>query len=166
FMMQRYGVGEFSNSHHWCRKDENAIPRGEHGSRSRALAVHVRTEVHSFVEEEVCTKSVDKEDVPDIVILEKNVKEQQMQIADMQRRLLLLEVITKRLNNGPSKVDHNVDNNVDHNAWYETDNQEKDKKKAQNKQNELGLKRQKPMSASQSKSTLSRQQESQPPTKS
>ncbi|GKB69902.1 ulp1 protease family, C-terminal catalytic domain-containing protein [Tanacetum coccineum] len=57
-----------------------------------------------------------KEDVPEIFVLEKNVKEQQMQIADMQRRLLSLEDITKRLNNGPSKVDHNVDNNVDHNV--------------------------------------------------
>nr|GEX67140.1 phospholipase-like protein [Tanacetum cinerariifolium] len=50
--------------------------------------VHVRTEVHSFVEEEVCTQSVDKDDVPKIGVLEKNVKEQQMQIIDMQRRLL------------------------------------------------------------------------------
>nr|GEX84155.1 phospholipase-like protein [Tanacetum cinerariifolium] len=81
--------------------------------------VHVRTEVHSFFEEEVCTQSVDKDDVdkddvPEIVVLEKNVKEQQMQIADMQRRLLSLEDIIKRLNNEPYKVDHNVDNNVDH----------------------------------------------------
>nr|GFA16987.1 hypothetical protein [Tanacetum cinerariifolium] len=81
--------------------------------------VHVRTEVHSFFEEEVCTQSVDKDDVdkddvPEIVVLEKNVKEQQMQIADMQRRLLSLEDIIKRLNNKPYKVDHNVDNNVDH----------------------------------------------------
>ncbi|GKA80965.1 phospholipase-like protein, partial [Tanacetum coccineum] len=76
--------------------------------------VHVRTEVHSFVEEEVCTQSVDKEDMPEIFVLEKNVKEQQMQIVDMQRRLLSLDDITKQLKNGPSKVDHNVDNNVDH----------------------------------------------------
>ncbi|GKB18666.1 hypothetical protein Tco_0852589 [Tanacetum coccineum] len=100
----------------------NPATRGSSSSRSVHTCVrkevrrevHVRTEVHSFVEEEVCTQSVDKEDVPEIVVLEKNVKEQQMQIADMQRRLLSLEDITKRLNNGPSKVDHNVDNNVDH----------------------------------------------------
>nr|GEW75315.1 hypothetical protein [Tanacetum cinerariifolium] len=34
--------------------------------------VHVRTEVYRFVEEEVCTQSVDKEDVPEIGVLEKN----------------------------------------------------------------------------------------------
>ncbi|GJY92074.1 phospholipase-like protein [Tanacetum coccineum] len=92
--------------------------------------VHVRTEVHSFVEEEVCTQSVDKGYVPEIVVLEKNVKEQQMQIVDMQRhkvvldkifkeqqlqildmqqRLLSLEHITKTQNNGLSEPDHNVD---------------------------------------------------------
>ncbi|GKA45353.1 hypothetical protein Tco_0738149 [Tanacetum coccineum] len=100
----------------------NLATRGSSSSRSVHTCVrkevrrevHVRTRFHSFVEEEVCTQSVDKEDVPEIIVLEKNVKEQQMQIADMQRRLLSLEDITKRLNNGPSKVDHNVDNNVDH----------------------------------------------------
>ncbi|GJT27799.1 ulp1 protease family, C-terminal catalytic domain-containing protein [Tanacetum coccineum] len=100
----------------------NPATRGSISSRSVHTCVgievrrevHVRTEVHSFVEEEVCTQSVDKEDVPEIVVLEKNVKEQLMQIVDMQRRLLSLQDITKRLNNGPSKVDHNVDHNVDH----------------------------------------------------
>ncbi|GKE27637.1 hypothetical protein Tco_1443021, partial [Tanacetum coccineum] len=85
----------------------NPATRGSSSSRSVHTCVrkevrrevHVRTEVHSFVEEEVCTQSVDKEDVPEIFVLEKNVKEQQM-------------YLTKRLNNGPSKVDHNVDNNV------------------------------------------------------
>ncbi|GKE03491.1 phospholipase-like protein, partial [Tanacetum coccineum] len=150
FPLKIWGLETFSNSIHWWRKDENAIPRGvawsnglnleyftkvttpnpvlrsatRGSSSSRSFhtcvrtevrrEVHVRTEVHSFVEEEVCTQSVDKEDVPEIVVLEKNVKEQQMQIVDMQRRLLSLEDITKRLNNGPSQVDHNVDNNVDH----------------------------------------------------
>nr|GEU93114.1 hypothetical protein [Tanacetum cinerariifolium] len=101
----------------------NPATRGSSSSRSVHTCVrkevrrevHVHTEVHSFVEEEVCTQSVDKDDVPEIVVLEKNVKEQQMQIADMQRRLLSLEDIIKQLNNVPSKVDHNVDNNVDHN---------------------------------------------------
>ncbi|GJV26758.1 hypothetical protein Tco_1383206 [Tanacetum coccineum] len=132
----------------------NPATRGSSSSRSVHTCVrkevgsevHVRTEVHSFVEEEVCTKSVDKEDVPDIVILEKNVKEQQMQIADMQRRLLLLEVITKRLNNGPSKVDHNVDNNVDHNAWKRIFRKGRKRKQKTNK-TEHGMEKTKPKSA-------------------
>ncbi|GJW16964.1 ulp1 protease family, C-terminal catalytic domain-containing protein [Tanacetum coccineum] len=107
----------------------NPATRGSSSSRSVHTCVrkevyrevHVRTEVHSFAEEEVCTQSVDKEDVPEIFVLEKNVKEQQMQIADMQKRLLSLEDITKRLKNGPSKVDHNVDNNVDHKVDHNVD---------------------------------------------
>ncbi|GKA21965.1 hypothetical protein Tco_0707927 [Tanacetum coccineum] len=124
FPLKIWGLETFSNSIHWWRKDENAIPRGvttpnpatRGSSSSRSVhtcvrkevrrEVHVRTEVHSFVEEEVCTQSVDKEDVPDIVVLEKNIKEQQMQIADMQR----LD------HNVDNNVDHNVDNNVDHNV--------------------------------------------------
>ncbi|GJZ51600.1 ulp1 protease family, C-terminal catalytic domain-containing protein [Tanacetum coccineum] len=65
------------------------------GSSSRSFHTCVRTE---------------------IVVLEKNVKKQQMQIVDMQRRLLLLEDITKRINNRLSQVNHNVDNNVNHNV--------------------------------------------------
>ncbi|GKB03739.1 phospholipase-like protein, partial [Tanacetum coccineum] len=98
FPLKIWGLETFSNSIHWWRKDENAIPREVAWSNGLKLEksnyemlfyspnakvrreVHVRTEVHSFVEEEVCTQSVDKEDVPEIVVLKKNVKEQQMHI--------------------------------------------------------------------------------------
>nr|GEV19869.1 phospholipase-like protein [Tanacetum cinerariifolium] len=68
----------------------------------------------AFVGKEVCTKSVDKDDVPEIVVLEKNVKEQQMQNVICKDVYFHLRILQKRLNNRPSKVNHNVDNNVDH----------------------------------------------------
>ncbi|GJX30342.1 ribonuclease H-like domain-containing protein [Tanacetum coccineum] len=81
----------------------NPVTRGSSSSRSVHTCVqkevrhevHVRTKFHSIVQEEVCTQSVDKEDVPEIVVLEKNVKEQQMQIADMQRHRVVLDKIFK-----------------------------------------------------------------------
>ncbi|GJU05431.1 hypothetical protein Tco_1121861 [Tanacetum coccineum] len=73
-------------------------------------------------------------------------KEVGSEIADMQRRLLLLEVITKRLNNGPSKVDHNVDNNVDHNAWKRIFRKGRKRKQKTNK-TEHGMEKTKPKSA-------------------
>ncbi|GKB11250.1 phospholipase-like protein [Tanacetum coccineum] len=69
--------------------------------------VHVRTEVRSFVhKEEVRTQAVDQEDLLERAILEQTVKNQQQMIVDLQRRLLSVEQVTKKLRIGPSDVDH------------------------------------------------------------
>ncbi|GJY67596.1 hypothetical protein Tco_0469834 [Tanacetum coccineum] len=104
-----WGLETFSNSIYWWRKDENVIPRGvawsnglkfeksvirlaRRGScNSKSVhtrvqtevrhEVHVRTEVHRFVNKE-------------------------QEINDMQRCLLSLEQLTKQLNIRQSDVDH------------------------------------------------------------
>nr|GFC75282.1 hypothetical protein [Tanacetum cinerariifolium] len=69
--------------------------------------LHVRTEVRSFVhKEEVRTEAVDQEDLLERAVLAQNVKDQQLMIVDLQRRLLSVEQVTKKLCIGPSDVDH------------------------------------------------------------
>ncbi|GKD61300.1 hypothetical protein Tco_1298809, partial [Tanacetum coccineum] len=58
-------------------------------SNSKSVDTRVRTEV--FHEVHVCTETV---------------KDQQQMIVDLQRRLLLVEHVTKKLRTGPSDVDH------------------------------------------------------------
>ncbi|GKC49416.1 hypothetical protein Tco_1072161, partial [Tanacetum coccineum] len=99
-----WDLERFSNSIHWWRKDADVIPcevRHE---------VHVRNEVHRFIdEEEVSTRAVDEEDVRPQVVLEKIIKAQKQKIVDMQHRLLSLEQIMNTQNSRPSDVDHSVD---------------------------------------------------------
>ncbi|GJW73172.1 hypothetical protein Tco_0132542 [Tanacetum coccineum] len=135
FPLKIWGLETFSNSIHWWRKDENVIPRGvawsnglkfeksllrsstRGSSNSKSVhtrvwtevchEVHVRTEVRSFVhKEEVRTQALDQEDLLERVILEQIVKDQQQMIVDLQRRLLSVEQVTKKLRIGPSDVDH------------------------------------------------------------
>ncbi|GKD64929.1 phospholipase-like protein [Tanacetum coccineum] len=69
--------------------------------------VHVRTEVRRFVDkEEVRTQAVDQEDLLERAILGQTFKDQQQMIIDLQRRLLLVKQVTKKLRTGPSDVDH------------------------------------------------------------
>nr|GEX44431.1 ulp1 protease family, C-terminal catalytic domain-containing protein [Tanacetum cinerariifolium] len=69
--------------------------------------LHVRTEVHSFVhKEEVHTEVVDQEDLLERAVLAQTVKDQQQMIVDLQRRLLSVEQVTKKLRTGPYNVDH------------------------------------------------------------
>ncbi|GKA77505.1 hypothetical protein Tco_0783966 [Tanacetum coccineum] len=83
--------------------------------------VHARTEVSRVVDkeevhvrvvnkEDVRTRAVDEEDMQERDVLAKTVKAQEHMIVDLQRRLFLLEEITKQLKigpyDGPSDVDH------------------------------------------------------------
>ncbi|GJT70035.1 hypothetical protein Tco_1029321 [Tanacetum coccineum] len=69
--------------------------------------VHVRIEVRRFVDkEEVHTQAVDQEDFLERAVLAQTVKDQQQMIVDLQRRLLSVEQVTKKLHTGPSDVDH------------------------------------------------------------
>ncbi|GKA76994.1 phospholipase-like protein [Tanacetum coccineum] len=83
--------------------------------------VHARTEVSRVVDkeevhvrvvnkEDVRTRAVDEEDMQERDVLAKTVKAQEHMIVDLQRRLFLLEEITKQLkigpSDGPSDVDH------------------------------------------------------------
>ncbi|GKB78804.1 ulp1 protease family, C-terminal catalytic domain-containing protein [Tanacetum coccineum] len=69
--------------------------------------VHVRTEVRRFVDkEEVRTQAVDQEDLLERAILGQTFKDQHQMIIDLQRRLLSVKQVTKKLRTGPSNVDH------------------------------------------------------------
>ncbi|GJS57698.1 RNA-directed DNA polymerase, eukaryota, reverse transcriptase zinc-binding domain protein [Tanacetum coccineum] len=75
-----WALETFSNSIHWWRKDENVIPCGVAWSNGLKFE-------KSFV-------------------LAQTVKDQQQMIVDLQRRLLSVEQVTKKLRTGPSDVDH------------------------------------------------------------
>nr|GEY52344.1 protein rough sheath 2 homolog [Tanacetum cinerariifolium] len=69
--------------------------------------LHVRIEVRSLVhKEEVRTEAVDQEDLLERVVLTQTIKDQQQMIVDLQRRLLSVEQVTKKLRTGSSDVDH------------------------------------------------------------
>nr|GEV34146.1 phospholipase-like protein [Tanacetum cinerariifolium] len=68
--------------------------------------LHVRTEVRSFVhKEKVHTEAVDQ-DLIERAVLAQTVKYQQQMIVYLQRHLLSVEQVTKKLRAGPSDVDH------------------------------------------------------------
>nr|GEY32548.1 hypothetical protein [Tanacetum cinerariifolium] len=136
FSLKIWALETFSNSIHWWRKDENVIPRGvawsnglkfekscydksstRGSSNSKSVntrvrtevrhELHVRTEVCSFVhKEEVRTEAVDQEDLLERAVLAQTIKDQQQMIVDLQRHLLSVEKVTKKLRTGPSDVDH------------------------------------------------------------
>nr|GFA89715.1 phospholipase-like protein [Tanacetum cinerariifolium] len=119
FPLKIWGLENFSNSIHWWRKYENAIPhvlRSATKGSSKGKSVHtcvrteVRHEVHVRIEvsrvhlkEDVHVPAVENKDIQERDEILKTVKEQKQMILDMQFRLNSVE---EKLKPGPSDADH------------------------------------------------------------